>query len=103
MFLIFVWIAPSSIDAIAISSVLDSFPSYKIHSRKFIALSFLTSRTTPFPSPRTSILSFRNFCDRAVIIARISEMPSPVCAEHGTIATVPVKSSILEYMSAVIP
>jgi hypothetical protein len=30
-------------------------------------------------------------------------MPSPVCAEHGTIATFCVKSSIFEYISAVIP
>lgn len=74
-----------------------------MHSRKFPRLSFLTSRTTPFPSSLHSILSPRNFCERAVIIARISDIPSPVCAEHGMIATAEVKSSILEYMSAVIP
>jgi len=33
----------------------------------------------------------------------ISEIPSVVFAEQGTIAVVFVKSSILEYMSAVIP
>jgi len=103
MFLIFVWIASSSIEAIAISSVLESLPSYNIHSKKFIALSFFTSRTTPFPCSFTSILSFRNFCESAVSIARISLIPSPVCAEHGTIATFFVKSSIFEYISAVIP
>ncbi len=73
-----------------------------MHSRKLIALSFLTSRTTPLPSSLVWILSFRNFCESAVSIARISVIPSPVCAEHGTIAIDFVKSSILEYMSAVI-
>jgi len=74
-----------------------------MHSRKFPRLSFLTSKTTPFPSSLQIILSPKNFCERAVIIAKISEIPSPVCAEHGTIATDFVKSSIFEYMSAVIP
>ena len=63
---------------------------------KFIDLYFFTSRTTPLPSCLHWILSFRNFWERAVSIARISDIPSPVLAEHGTIATDFVKSSILE-------
>ncbi len=60
MFRIFVAIG-SSKDAIAISSVFFSLPSYKMHSRKFEALSFLTSRTTPFAWVFIFIFSFRNF------------------------------------------
>jgi len=82
---------------------LIAFRRIKIHSKKFDALSFLTSKTTPFPCFFTSILFFRNFCESAVIIANISLMPSPVFAEHGMIATFCVKSVILEYISAVIP
>jgi len=67
-----------------------------MHSRKFPLLSFLTSSTTPFPKSLQIILSCRNFWDSAVIIARISDIPSPVCAEHGTIATDFVKSEISE-------
>jgi len=74
-----------------------------MHSRKFVVLSFLTSSTTPFPSFFILIRSLRNFCERAVIIARILFIPSPVCAEHGTIATFFVKSSIFENVSAFIP
>jgi len=102
MFRIFVTIVSSN-DAIAISFFVESFPSYRMHSRKFVALSFLTSRTTPLPCSFTSILSFRNFCERAVSIARISGMPSPVSAEHGTIAAFFVKSVIFEYISALTP
>jgi len=72
-----------------------------MHSRKFDALSFLTSRTTPFVFVFVLILFFRNFCERAVRIARISGMPSPVSAEHGMIAIFFVKFSIFEYISAV--
>ena len=74
-----------------------------MHSRKFTALSFLTSRITPFPWSLILIRSFRNFWDRAVIIARISFMPSPVWAEHGTIAMFFVKLVIFENMSAANP
>jgi len=83
-------------DAIAIWSVFFRQPSYRMHSRKFPCLVFLTSRTTPFARSLQAILSFRNFCESAVSIARISEIPSFVCAEHGTIATDFVKSSIFE-------
>ena len=67
-----------------------------MHSRKFDVLSFLTSRTTPLPSFFILIRFLRNFCESAVIIARISGMPSSVRAEHGTIAMFFVKSSIFE-------
>jgi len=83
MFRIFVVIGLLKL-AIAISSVVFSLPSYRMHSRKFDALSFLT----------------RNFWERAVRIARISGMPSPVSAEHGMIAMFLVKFSIFEYVSA---
>jgi len=99
MFRIFVVIGLLKL-AIAISSVVFSLPSYRMHSRKFDALSFLTSRTTPFALSLICICSFRNFWERAVRIARISGMPSPVSAEHGMIAMFLVKFSIFEYVSA---
>ena len=102
MFRIFVVIGLSKL-AIAILSVDFSLPSYRMHSRKFEALSFLTSRTTPFAWGLILIWSFRNFWERAVRIARISGMPSPVSAEHGIRAMFFVKSSILEYISALNP
>lgn len=101
--LIFVVMGLLSREAIAIWFEIESFPSYRMHSRKLPVFVFLTSRTTPFPSSLVWIFSFRNFWERAVSIARISDIPSPVSAEHGMIATDFVKSSILEYMSAVIP
>ena len=74
-----------------------------MHSRKFADLSFFTSSATPLPISFISILCFRNFCESAVSIARISGMPSPDCAEHGTIAMFFVKSDIFENDSALIP
>ena len=74
-----------------------------MHSRRFVDFSFLTSRTTPLPCSLIWILCLRNFWERAVSIARISLMPSPVLAEHGTIATFFVKSDIFVKFSALTP
>ncbi len=74
-----------------------------MHSRKFEVRSFLTSRMTPFVFVFVFIRSFRNFWERAVRIARISGMPSPVLAEHGMIATFFVKLSIFVWRSALSP
>lgn len=104
MFLIFVvFISSGFREAIAIWSFSFREPSYKIDSRKVMPFSFFISKTTPFVSSLRVIFSFRNFCESAAIIARISEIPSPVSAEHGTTATFCVKSFILLYSSALNP
>lgn len=70
---------------------------------KFPKEVFFTSRIVALALSLHAIFSFRNFCESAVSIARISDIPSPVCAEHGMTATDFVKSWISEYNSAWIP